>query len=77
MGKAKKRNFQKIKTANSAYESGISRADAIQEIVKRINENDLSPETNDIITLFGITAEELGEAGLKYEELKALNSPFL
>ena len=75
MVKAKKRNFKKGKT--TAFESGISRAEAVAEVVKRINENDLSPETKDIISLFGITAEELGEAGLKYEELKALNSPFL
>ena len=75
MGKAKKRNFQKGKV--SAFESGISRAEAIEQIVKRINENEISPEIEDIISLFGITAEELGEAGLKYEELKALNSPFL
>lgn len=77
MGKAKKRNFQKIKTSDSAFGGSVSRADAIKEIVKRITENNMSPETKDIISLFGITAEELGEAGVMYEELKALNSPFL
>lgn len=91
MGKAKKRNFQNcinglkgMKSSNgktalsfSASSPRVSRADAILEVLKRIKDNDLSPETKDLIGLFGMSAEELSEAGATYEELKALGAIFI
>lgn len=80
MGKAKKRNFQNCKSdkwGKNSLPLSCSRADAIKEAIKRIKDNDLSEDTKDIIGLFGISAEELGEAGATYEELKALKTMFL
>lgn len=55
----------------------FSRKEAIQKIIENIRLNNLSDETKDIITLFGITAEELAEAGAAYEDLLALKSAFI
>lgn len=80
MGKAKKRNFQNNKCSKlgkSSLPSSLSRAGAISEVITRIKGNDLSEDTKDIIGLFGISAEELSEAGASYEELKALATMFI
>lgn len=76
MGKAKKRNFHTcIKNKNGKADLlSLTRKDAITNIITRIKNNDFSPETKDIIGLFGISAEELSEAGATYEELKALGT---
>ena len=42
--------------------------------MESINIKDFSPEMKDIITLFGISAEELAEAGAAYEDLLALKA---
>lgn len=78
MGKAKKRNFHNcIKTDGNTMPPAFSRKEAIQKIIENIRLNNLSDETKDIITLFGITAEELAEAGAAYEDLLALKSAFI
>lgn len=71
MGKSKKRIFNKHKNANG---SSIKREDAVKSILKSIKNNILDVETKNLISLFGISAEELAEAGATYEELKALKS---
>ncbi len=71
MGKCKKRTIHK--TNNSYY---ITREEAISNIYKILNTK-TSPNYStalDLISLFGISAEELSEAGLSYENLKALGS---
>lgn len=77
MGKAKKRNFQNcINTggAMGSLPSNLTRQKATELAIKKIKENKLDNEAKDIITLFGITAEELSEAGASYEDLIALKS---
>lgn len=73
MGKCKKRNFNKYKN-NEAL--SLKRADAVNSIIKDIKNNNYSEQTKDLITLFGITAEELSEAGATYEELMAIKYIF-
>lgn len=71
MGKAKKRIFNKCKYL---YQKTLRREDAIFGVVKNLKYNKFDIETKDIITMFGLSAEELSEAGASYEELKALRS---
>lgn len=63
MGKSKKRSL-----ALGVYNklSNITREEAIQQIVKCI---DSKQEAIELITLFGVTAEELLEAGASYEDV--------
>jgi hypothetical protein len=80
MGKAKKRNFHNcIKTggATNSLPPAFSREDAIKTIISKIKNNQIDNETKSIITLFGISAEELAEAGAPYEALIALKPIFI
>lgn len=84
MGKAKKRNFHNcLKTGGNSSGSinnlppAFSRKEAIKKIIENIKSDDCGEETKDIITLFGISAEELAEAGASYEDLIALKSAFI
>ena len=77
MGKAKKRNFQSCVnsgTAMGALPSCCSREDAVKFVIKNIKANNLGGQTKDVISLFGITAEELAEAGAAYEDRLALRA---
>lgn len=79
MGKAKKRNFQNcINTGTGgvmgALPSSCSRKDAVEYVIKNIKDNNFGAQTKDVISLFGITAEELAEAGASYEDLVALKA---
>ena len=80
MGKAKKRNFHNC--INSIDSNGnlpqmLSRQDALNRILVGIKSGNCGSEIKDLISLFGITAEELAEAGAKYEDLVALRSCFI
>ena len=63
MGKAKKRSL-----ALGIYNklSNITREEAIEKAVRNIESKQ---EAIELITLFGITAEELLEAGASYEDV--------
>lgn len=63
MGKAKKRSL-----ALGIYNklSNITREEAIEKTVRNIESKQ---EAIELITLFGITAEELLEAGASYEDV--------
>lgn len=77
MGKAKKRNFRSaINTGEIAagFSDSMSRQEAIDFVAKNIEKKDYGVQTKDIISLFGITAEELAEAGAAYEDLVALRA---
>ena len=71
MGKAKKRNFHTCIKGKKDLPV-FTREEAVSEIIKKIKTKKLNTETKDLISLFGITAEELTEAGAVYEDLKAL-----
>jgi proteasome assembly chaperone (PAC2) family protein len=69
MGKSKKRIL-----AKGAHQqlTKISRDEAISNVIK--SSDDL--EIENIITLFGLTAEELLEAGMGYEKVKSFEGLF-
>ncbi len=73
MGKCKKRTLYKN---NSSY--FMTREEAINNVFKAFSQS-CNKKTNyknamETISLFGLSAEELSEAGLSYENLRALGS---
>lgn len=66
MGKAKKRSFQ-LGIYNQF--SSLSREDAVKTVVKLLETNDR--DADNLITLFGMSAEEVLEAGASYEAVKS------
>ena len=80
MGKAKKRNFQSCAhtgVSMGMLSSSCTREEAINFVIGKIKINDFGAQTKDVISLFGITAEELAEAGAAYEDLVALKAVFI
>ncbi len=71
MGKSKKRNFSKN---NEKIGSVIKRQTVISDVINAIRKNSISDEILGLISLFGITAEELAEAGASFEELSAVKN---
>ena len=71
MGKAKKRILHK--TNSSLY---MTRESALNEVFSMIKKpkRESRVQALDLITLFGLSAEELSEAGVPYENIKALES---
>lgn len=69
MGKSKKRIIHKGK--NNQFDS-ISRSDAVKNVVELLNNGD--KKAYSLITLFGMTAEEVLEAGASYEVVKGAES---
>lgn len=47
----------------------MTRNDAINEVVRRFKHNE---SVFDLVTMFGLSAEELLEGGALYEEVKAI-----
>lgn len=66
MGKAKKRS---INLGKHNQVVNMTRKDAILEVVKRFKHNE---NVLDLVTMFGLSAEELLEGGALYEEVKAI-----
>ena len=71
MSKAKKRSLHRNK---STMPLNCSRQEAIKTIFSAIKNKKFDKNIQDIISLFGISGEELSEAGLNWEELKAISS---
>lgn len=65
MGKSKKRILAK---GINRQLSTISRSEAIEIVVKSLSDKEIP----DIISLFGLRAEELLEAGMSYEQVMKL-----
>ncbi len=70
MGKSKRRSIAKGKFTQM---SNLVREDAVAIAVEQIKNNE-NPE--EIITLFGLKAEELLEGGADYEAVKSLGRLF-
>ncbi len=66
MGKAKKRS---INLGRHNQIVNMTRNDAIKEVVRRFKHNE---GVLDLVTMFGLSAEELLEGGALYEEVKAI-----
>mgnify|MGYP004566333391 FL=1 len=69
MGKSKKRLIYKGK--NDTFTS-LSRTDAVNKVVELLKIGD--KEAYSLITLFGVTAEEVLEAGASYEVVKGMEN---
>ncbi len=69
MGKSKKRILNKNAENNATV---LKRKTVIKNLIKDIKNNSVKAETQNLISLFGITLEELSEAGISYEELSAV-----
>jgi hypothetical protein len=68
LGKAKKRLL--LQSSKSFY---MTREDALIEILNKLKQDSASVDAKKLISLFGITAEELAEKGLSYEMLRVLD----
>lgn len=66
MGKAKKRSFHLGINQNF---STMTREDAVTEAVSMLKKG--NDEADNLITLFGLSAEELLEGGASYEVVKS------
>lgn len=69
MGKSKKRIFNKNLGLKGTV---LKREKLVAQVLADIKCNKLSDETKRLAELFGITAEELSEAGAEFEELSLL-----
>jgi hypothetical protein len=72
MGKSKSRILRK--GINNQF-TNISRNQAIDNVVKLLNSVSMN-DAIDIITMFGLSAEEVLEAGASYESVKAIKNIF-
>lgn len=73
MGKAKKRILHK--TNSNLYMTRERAVCKVSDIIRKPIEQDVKT-VPELITLFGLSAEELSEAGVPYENLVALESLF-
>ena len=69
MGKCKRRL---INAAKNNSDFSITREDAIKKVCEELTNNFSDKNAINLITMFGLTAEELAEAGMDYETLKVL-----
>ena len=72
MGKCKKRTLHKTNT--SYFMTREMAVNKVFEMMSKDDSKDNLKEAMDTISLFGISAEELSEAGVSYENLRALGS---
>lgn len=70
MGKSKKRIIYKGK--NDQF-TNLTRSEAVENVVERLNSGD-KQQAYSLITLFGLTAEEILEAGASYEVVKGVEN---
>ena len=71
MGKSKKRSIYLGK--NDQFKR-LSRTEAVSIVIELLKNNDR--EAYNLITLFGLTPEELLESGAEYEVVKGLGNVF-
>lgn len=69
MGKSKKRIIYRGK--NELF-GKLSRTEAVKTVVNMLNEG--NKEAYSLITLFGMSAEEILEAGVSYEIVKGIGN---
>lgn len=72
MGKSKTRIFRK---GINDQITKMTRSDAVQKVANYLNELD-NNSARDLITMFGLSAEEILEAGASYESVIALKNIF-
>ena len=68
MGKSKKRILNKNTSLRGL---NLKREEIISQVLSNIRCNNINDDTKNYISLFGITVEEISEAGATFEELSA------
>ena len=71
MGKCKRRLIAKAKNEKNQFM--LTRSEAVESVCSLILEDTASIEAKNLISLFGLSAEELSEAGISYEILRSLD----
>jgi len=71
LGKSKQRIIAKAK--NNRFPLNFTRKNALARVVEDLNFNPASIDAKNMISLFGLTAEELAEGGIPYEVLRSLD----
>lgn len=69
MGKSKKRILHQ---GRNNQITNLTREDALKKVVKAFNAKKIDDRVKDLISLFGFSAEELLEAGARYEDVLGL-----
>lgn len=72
MGKSKQRLMARAK--NEKHQFQLTRQEALMIVCQELNNNPSSIQAKKLITLFGLSAEELSETGVTYEILRSLDS---
>ncbi len=52
----------------------FTRKEAVKTVLQEIDKNPTSIYAKELISLFGLTAEELSESGMTYELLRSLDA---
>ena len=55
------------------FNSQLTRTEAVRAVMEKMDKNPASNSAKRLISLFGITAEELAESGMTYEVLRSLD----
>lgn len=71
LGKCKKRLSARAR--NEKFQLHLSRKEAINLVYEELNQDPSSISAKKMISLFGLSAEELAEAGTTYEILRSLD----
>lgn len=71
LGKCKKRLSARAR--NEKHQLNISRKEALGIVAKELNQDPSSISAKKMISLFGLSAEELAESGVTYEILRSLD----
>ena len=71
MGKCKQRSILRAKKSN--FDFSYTRQEALKIVIKEIEKDPTSFYAISLISLFGLTAEELSESGITYEVLRSLD----
>lgn len=69
MGKSKKRILHQ---GRNNQITNLTREDALKKVVKAFDAKKIDDGMKDLISLFGFSAEELLEAGARYEDVLGL-----
>jgi len=72
LGKCKTRLLSRAR--NEKNQLSCTRQEAINFVVQNLSSNPCSIPARNLISLFGLTAEELSEEGITYEILRSLDS---
>ena len=71
LGKCKQRLRARAK--NEKYQLQITRTEALNLVYQELSTNPASISAKKLISLFGLSAEEMAEVGVTYEVLRSLD----